>query len=181
MFHIETPLTPNKIRDLKVGDEVLLNGSIYTARDQAHKRIEFAILKKRKVPFPLEQQIIYYCGPTPTPPNKIIGSCGPTTSLRMDKYTPLLLKNGLKGMIGKGKRGEEVVEAIKKYKAVYFVALGGCGALLSTFVEEKEFVAYRELSVEAVWRLGVKNFPAIVAIDCCGRSIWSNNEKRTAF
>ena len=164
MIYIQTPLTLTKIRKLRVGDEVLLSGIIYTARDQAHRK---------KLPFSLNGQIIYYCGPTPTPPGKVIGSCGPTTSSRMDRFTPLLLKKGLKGMLGKGRRSEEVVRAIKKYKAIYFITFGGCGALLSTFVRRKELIAYPELGAEAVYRLDVENFPAIVAVDCYGKDIWS--------
>ncbi len=170
MIHLETPLTLTKIRKLRVGDEVLINGIIYTARDQAHIK---------KLPFPLKGQIIYYCGPAPTPPGKIIGSCGPTTSSRMDRFTPLLLKKGLKGMLGKGRRSEEVIRAIKKYKAIYLITFGGCGALLSTFVRRKELVAYPELGAEAVYRLDVENFPAIVAVDCYGKDIWSKNARKS--
>lgn len=172
MRHIETPLTLTKIRKLRVGDEVLLSGIIYTARDQAHKKLRDALLNKRKLPFSLQEQIIYYCGPTPTPPGKIIGSCGPTTSSRMDRFTPLLLKKGLKGMLGKGRRSEEVIRAIKKYKAIYLITFGGCGALLSSFVRRKELIAYPELGAEAVYRLDVQNFPAIVAVDSDGKNIW---------
>ena len=172
MIHLETPLTLTKVRKLRVGDEVLLNGIIYTARDQAHKRFKEALLNKRKLPFSFNKQAVYYCAPTPTLPGKIIGSCGPTTSSRMDRFTPLLLKKGLKGMLGKGRRSEEVIRAIKKYKAIYFVTLGGCGALLSTFVKRKELIAYPELGGEAVYRLDVVDFPAIVAVDCYGKYIW---------
>lgn len=163
MIHLETPLTLTKIRKLKAGDEVLLSGIIYTARDQAHRK---------NLPFSLQEKIIYYCGPTPTPPGRIIGSCGPTTSSRMDRFTPLLLKKGLKGMIGKGRRSEEVIQAIKRYKAIYFITFGGCGALLSTFVKKKELIAYPELGAEAVYRLDVQNFPTIVAVDSNGKNIW---------
>jgi fumarate hydratase subunit beta len=158
----------------KAGDAVLFSGVIYTARDQAHKRLAEAIRKGRKLPLSLSGQIIYYCGPTKTPPGRPIGSCGPTTSARMDEFTPDLLKIGLRGMIGKGSRSKEVAAAIKKYQAVYFLTYAGCGALLSRFVKSARPVAYKELGPEAIYRLEVQDFPLIVAIDSKGRSIYKN-------
>jgi len=161
-----------KIQNLKAGDELFYTGIIYTARDQAHKSLTEAIKKGEKLPFDLKDQIIYYCGPTKTPKGKIIGSCGPTTSSRMDEFTPLLLKGGLKGMIGKGNRSQEVINTIKKYKAIYFLTYSGCGALLSKFVEKAELIAFEDLGPEAIYRLEVKDFPLIVGIDSKGRSVY---------
>jgi fumarate hydratase subunit beta len=164
MKKINTPLTERAIMRLKSGDRVLLDGVIYTARDQAHKRLAEAIIRRGKLPFNLKGSIIYYCGPTKTPEGKIIGSCGPTTARRMDEFTPLLLKAGLRGMIGKGSRSKEVAEAIKKYKSVYFITYAGCGALLSKFVTDAKISAFKDLGPEAVYELKVKDFPLIVAI-----------------
>ena len=172
MKHIATPLTREAASTLKAGDWLLLNGTIFTARDQAHKRMFGAIKSGKKLPIDLRGQIIYYCGPTKTPPGKIIGSCGPTTSSRMDEFTPVLLKAGLTGMIGKGGRSPEVARAIKKYKAVYFVTHAGCGALLSTFVKKAAAVAYQDLGPEAIFKLEVENFPLIAAIDARGNNIY---------
>ena len=158
---------------LKVGEKINFSGILYTARDQAHKRLAEAIKKNKKLPIDLRGQIIYYCGPTKTPQGKIIGSCGPTTSSRMDEFTPILLKAGLKGMIGKGSRSKEVIAAIKKYKGVYFLTYAGCGALLSRYVKKARPVAYRDLGPEAIHRLEVKDFPLIVGIDSQGRSIYA--------
>ncbi len=161
-----------KIQNLKAGDTFFLSGIIYTARDQAHKRLVEAIKKGRRLPFDLKGRIIYYCGPTGTPKGKIIGSSGPTTSCRMDEFTPLLLKAGLKGMIGKGRRSKIVRQAIKKYKAVYFLAYAGCGALLSKYIKKVTPVAYKDLGPEAILKFEVKDFPLIVGIDSRGRSIY---------
>lgn len=169
---IKFPLEESKLKDLKVGEEVLLTGTIYTARDQAHRRLVEVIKKNKDLPINLEGAVIYYCGPTHALPGKIIGSCGPTTSSRVDGFTPLLLKAGLKGMIGKGRRSEAVRKAIKKYKAVYFLTYSGCGALLSNFVKRKELVAFEDLGPEAIYELEVEDFPLIVAIDSKGRSIY---------
>lgn len=171
-IRIETPLTDEVIEQLKVGDIVLINGYVYTARDAAHKRLVELIKNDAPLPIPLSGQIIYYVGPTPAPPGKVIGSAGPTTSSRMDPYTPLLLSLGLKGMIGKGKRSEEVKEAIRKYKAVYFIATGGAGALLSRHIVSVEEIAFSDLLAESIKRLFLKDFPAIVAIDCHGGNIF---------
>ena len=172
MINIESPLREEDTRLLKAGDEVLLSGIIYTARDQAHKRMTEEIKKGKKLPFDLKGQIIYYCGPTGTPRGKTIGSCGPTTSSRMDTFAPLLLKEGLGGMIGKGRRSQEVITAIKKYKSVYFLAPAGCGALLTKFIKRASLVAYRDLGPEQILKLEVKNFPLIVGIDTQGRNIY---------
>lgn len=161
-----------KFSDLKAGEQLCLTGVIYTARDQAHKRLVEAIKKHRKLPIDLKGAIIYYCGPARTPKGKVIGSCGPTTSSRMDAFTPALLKAGLKGMIGKGARSPEAAAAIKKYKAVYFLALAGCGALLAKYVKKATPVAYPELGPEAIYKLEVKDFPLIVGIDSKGKDIY---------
>ncbi len=166
----------DNISGLKCGEEVFFTGSFYTARDQAHRRFAQAINDKKRLPIDLGGAALYYCGPTATPKGKVIGSCGPTTSSRMDNFTPLLLKNGLKIMIGKGSRSKEVIDAIKKYKAVYFIAPAGCGALLSICVKKKTLVAYKDLGPEAVFRLEVKDFPLIVAIDTKGRNIYDKSE-----
>jgi len=172
MKRIKTPLEAKVLKSLKVGDMLLLNGVVYTARDQAHKRLLETIRKGKKLPLSLKGQIIYYCGSTKTPKKKTIGACGPTTSSRMDKFTPALLKVGLKGMVGKGRRSREVAAAIKKYKGVYFLTYAGCGALLSKFVKKVRPIAYRDLGPEAIRRLEVKDFPVIVAVDSRGRSIY---------
>jgi len=164
MQKIYTPLTKEVLKNLKAGKQVLLSGYIYTARDQAHKRIVELISKKKRLPLDLRNQIIYYCGPTKTPKGKVIGSCGPTTSSRMDKFTPMLLRAGLKGMIGKGNRSKEVTKVIKKHKAVYFLAPAGCGALLAKKVESVKVVAFSELGPEAIRKLKVIDFPLIVAV-----------------
>lgn len=166
MKKLSTPLSKKDILNLKKGDEILLNGEIYTARDQAHKRMA------KKIPFNIKNTVIYYCGPTKTPKGKVIGACGPTTSSRMDEFTPKLLKAGLLAMIGKGDRSPEVKSAIKKYKAVYFLTYAGCGALLTKYVKKATPVAYRDLGPEAIYKLQVKDFPLVVAIDSKGRSIY---------
>ena len=171
MSYIKTPLNNKDITNLKPGQEVFISGRIYTARDQAHKRLYQAVIKDGKPPLELKGRIIYYCGPTAAPKGKPIGSCGPTTSSRMDEFTPLLLKAGLKGMIGKGFRCKEVLAAIKKNKAVYFLTYAGCGALLAGYVKNKRTAAYQDLGPEAVYELEVLNFPAIVGIDCKGNTI----------
>lgn len=167
MKNIYFPLKDKDISGLKAGDEVLLNGYVYTARDQTHIRL-IKDIERGKLPFDLRGQVIYYAGPTPARPGKIIGSCGPTTACRMDAWTPRLLKAGLKGMIGKGRRSEEVIKAITEYKAVYFLAIGGAGAFLSKKILEAAPVAYKDLGTEAVYRLKLKDFPVIVGIDSKG-------------
>ena len=174
MQKIKIPLEKSEIERLKIGDKVLLSGVIYTARDQAHRRLVEALNKGQRLPINLRGQIIYYCGPTAKPRGKVIGSCGPTTSSRMDEFTPQLLKAGIKGMIGKGNRSKEVIRAIRKYKAVYFLTYAGCAALLSKYVKKAQPVAYQDLGPEAIYRLEVKDFPLIVGIDSRGRSIYKN-------
>lgn len=170
---IETPLNDETVEQLRAGNIVLLNGYVYTARDAAHKRLVELINNDAPLPFDIRGQVIYYVGPTPPPPGKVIGSAGPTTSSRMDIYTPLLLHVGLKGMIGKGQRNKDVIEAIKKYKAVYFLATGGAGALLSKLVVEVEEIAFPELGTESIKKLLLKDFPVIVAIDCYGGNVFN--------
>lgn len=172
MHKIKIPPEGGVIKGLKIGDAVLLSGVIYTARDQAHKRLAEAIKKSKRLPLDLKGQVIYYCGPTKTPKGKAIGACGPTTSSRMDEFTPLLLKAGLKGMIGKGRRSHEVIAAIKRYQGVYFLTYAGCGALLSKYVKKVTAVAYKDLGPEAILRLEVKDLPVIVGIDSKGRSVY---------
>ena len=166
------------MRQLKAGEELKFSGIIYTARDQAHKRLVEALKKGKKLPIDLKGAVIYYCGPTKTPPGKVIGSCGPTTSARMDKFTPELLKHGLMAMIGKGGRSEEVARAIKKYKAVYFLTFAGCGALLSKYIRRMALAAYKDLGPEAIYRLKVKDFPLIVGVDSHGISVYKNPKVR---
>ncbi len=172
---ISIPLKKSEIKNLKAGDEVLLNGIIYTARDQAHKRLVKDLGKGegKEIPFNIKGAVIYYCGPTARPKGNVIGSCGPTTSSRMDEFTPLLIKKGLTGMIGKGRRSKEIISAIKKHKAVYFRASAGCGALLSQYVISNRVVAFEDLGPEAICRLEVKNFPLMVGIDAKGKDIYS--------
>lgn len=177
-FKISTPLTKEAIKDLKIGDEVYLTGTIFTARDVAHKRLVDLIKKGRHIPIKLKGAVIYYAGPTPPPPRKAIGSCGPTTSSRMDAFTPSLLQLGLKGMIGKGDRSGEVRKAIKKYKAVYFLATGGIGALLSTKVKAATPILYKDLGPEAIFKLEVKDFPLIVGIDSKGRDVYDQVKRK---
>jgi fumarate hydratase subunit beta len=172
MKRINAPLDKDDITNLKTADKVLLSGIIYTARDQAHKRLAETIKQGKKPPIPLKSQVIYYCGPTGIPKGKIIGSCGPTTSSRMDGFSPTLLKAGLKGMIGKGSRSKEVISAIKKYRAVYFLTYAGCGALLSKYVKSAKAIVYKDLGPEAIYKLKVRDFPLIVGIDARGRSIY---------
>ncbi len=169
---ISPPLTEDVIVKLKAGDRVLITGVIYTGRDMAHKYMVDGHRKGEKLPFELEGQILYYTGPTPAPPGKPIGSAGPTTSFRMDKYTPYLLERGLKGMIGKGPRGQEVKDEIKKHKAIYFAAIGGAGALISKAIRRAEVIAYPELGTEAVMRLEVEDFPAVVVNDVHGGDLY---------
>ncbi|WP_245628127.1 Fe-S-containing hydro-lyase [Shouchella shacheensis] len=162
------PLTEENIQDLEAGDRVLLTGDVYAARDAAHKRLMELIEKKEELLIELQGEVIYYVGPTPAKPGQVVGSAGPTTSGRMDKYTPTLLSLGLKGMIGKGYRNEPVKKAIQEYNAVYFAAVGGSGALLSKTIQADEVVAYEDLGPEAIRRLTIKDFPVTVINDCQG-------------
>ncbi len=173
-LYIETPLTKEKTSQLHAGDYVYLSGIIYTARDAAHKRLYETFLKGEALPIDLQNTVIYYLGPTPAREGQVIGSAGPTTSSRMDKYTPLLLNNGLIGMIGKGKRTKEVIDAIVANKAVYFAAVGGAGALLSQCIKEAEVVAYDDLGTEAIRKLRVEKLPVIVVIDSQGNNLYDS-------
>lgn len=171
-INLNTPLGDEELAKLSVGDWVRLSGVIYGARDAAHRRLAQSILNGEELPFDLRGQVIYYVGPTPARPGRVIGACGPTTSYRMDTYTPVLLEQGLKGMIGKGKRSMAVRRAMQEHRAVYFVAVGGAGALLARRVISCEPVAYADLGPEAIFRLVVKDFPVIVANDIHGRDIY---------
>lgn len=171
-IRITTPLTQEKLRELKAGDAVLISGTVYTARDAAHKRMIETLEAGEELPFDIKNAVIYYAGPTPAKPGKVIGSCGPTTSGRMDAYAPKLIALGLTGMIGKGERTEEVVDAMKEYGSVYFGAIGGAGALIAKSVLSAEVVAYEDLGTEAVRRLEVRDFPAVVVIDAQGNNLY---------
>jgi len=173
MKKINTPLTKEDLKSLKSGDEVLLSGTIYVARDQAHKRLVSALSSGKKPPFDLRNAVIYYCGPTAAPKGRVIGSCGPTTASRMDAFTPALLNKGVAAMIGKGRRSKDVTAAIKRCRAVYFLAYAGCGALIAGFVKDAAPVAYKELGPEAIIKLEVKDLPLIVGIDSHGKDIYA--------
>ena len=163
--YIKAPIDDEVVNSLKAGDYVYITGTIYTARDAAHKRMYEAINNGESIPFELKNNIIYYLGPSPAREGQVIGSAGPTTSSRMDKYTPLLLEHGLKGMIGKGKRSNEVIKSMHKNNAVYFAAIGGAGALLSKCIKKAEVIAYDDLGTEAIRKLEVENLPTIVVIE----------------
>lgn len=171
-LNLDNPITDEIIESFSTGDIVLLSGTVYTARDAAHKRIVEAIEQGAPLPFELKGAAIYYTGPSPARECEIIGSCGPTSSARMDDYTPLLLEKGLKIMIGKGIRSSAVIDSMKKHKAVYLAAVGGAAVYLKQFITSSEVIAYPELGTEAVHRLTVKDLPAIVAIDCKGNDIY---------
>ncbi|AFM39222.1 hydro-lyase family enzyme, Fe-S type, tartrate/fumarate subfamily [Desulfosporosinus acidiphilus SJ4] len=171
-IRIETPLTKEKLKSLKAGDSVLISGVIYTGRDAAHKKMIEALAKGADLPFSVNDQIIYFVGPTPAKEGQVIGSAGPTTSGRMDAYSPTLIAEGLTGMIGKGLRSPEVIDAMKEHSAVYFGAIGGAGAIISKCIVSAEIIAYPELGTEAVRRLTVKDFPVIVVIDCYGNNLY---------
>ncbi len=174
---ITTPLSDEVIAGLRAGDRVLITGTLYTGRDMAHKYMVEGHQKGEPLPFDLAGQVLYYTGPTPAPPGRPIGSAGPTTSYRMDKYAPFLLDWGLKGMIGKGPRNAEVKEAIRKNKAVYLAAIGGAGALISKSIRKADVIAYPELGTEAVMRLEVVDFPAIVVNDVIGGDLYEQGVK----
>ncbi|MBE5941551.1 MAG: Fe-S-containing hydro-lyase [Lachnospiraceae bacterium] len=175
---INTPLKKEALEKLQAGDYVYISGVIYSARDAAHKRMYETMLDGKEIPMDLSDNIIYYLGPTPAKEGQVIGSAGPTTSSRMDKYTPLLLENGLNGMIGKGKRSKEVIDAIIKNKAVYFAAVGGAGALLSKCIKESEVIAYDDLGTEAIRKMRVEDFPVIVVIDSKGNNLYEMVENK---
>jgi len=173
---IQLPLTQEKVRELKAGDSCLLSGIIYTARDAAHKRLCALADQGKELPFPVKDATIYYVGPTPAKPGQAIGSAGPTTSYRMDAYSPTLIALGETGMIGKGKRGPEVIAAMREHGAVYFGAIGGCGALLSRCIKSAKVVAYEDLGAEAIRELVVENFPAVVIIDAEGNNLYETGK-----
>jgi fumarate hydratase subunit beta len=181
MISLQLPLKDEDILSLRAGDSVLLTGHLYTARDAAHKRLVELVDAGKPLPFDIKNETIYYVGPAPAPPGHAVGSAGPTTSYRMDAYTPKLLELGLKGMIGKGKRSDEVIEAIKKHSAVYLGATGGAAALISKSIISSEIVAYPDLGAEAIRRFTVKNFPVIVLIDCLGNNQYDIGKKQYAI
>ncbi|MCI5623232.1 MULTISPECIES: Fe-S-containing hydro-lyase [Anaerostipes] len=170
--HLNVPAAEEELQNLNSGDYVYLSGTIYTARDAAHKRMFDSLNNNEDIPVSLENQFVYYLGPTPAKEGQVIGSAGPTTSSRMDKYTPTMLEQGLKGMIGKGKRSPEVIDSIVKNKAVYFAAVGGAGALLSKCIKDSEVIAYDDLGTEAIRKLRVEDFPVIVVIDSHGHNLY---------
>ncbi|MBE6531718.1 MAG: Fe-S-containing hydro-lyase [Ruminococcaceae bacterium] len=169
---ITAPLTREVAKQLRAGDSCLISGVIYTARDAAHKRLCELVWSDKELPIDMKDTVIYFVGPTPAKPGQAIGSAGPTTSYRMDAYSPTLIAEGLTGMIGKGKRGPEVIAAMKEHGAVYFGAIGGCGALLSKCIKKAEVVAYDDLGAEAIRRLEVEDFPVIVIIDSQGNNLY---------
>jgi len=172
IIKVRTPLSAEFARSLRVGAEVEISGTIYTARDMAHKRLCGSIDSGAELPFTLEGAIIYFAGPTPARPGRVIGAIGPTTSSRMDAFSPRLIANGLRAMIGKGYRGDEVRDALKKYGAVHLSAIGGAGALLSKHIVSAEVIAYEDLGTEAIRKLDVVDLPAVVAYDCYGNSVY---------
>ena len=173
-INISAPLSRTEARKLRAGDSCLISGVIYTARDAAHKRLCELVAEGKELPLDIKDAVIYFVGPTPAKPGQAIGSAGPTTSYRMDAYSPTLIREGLTGMIGKGKRGPEVVAAMKEHGAVYFGAIGGCGALLSKCIKKAEVIAYDDLGAEAIRRLEVEDFPAIVIIDSQGNNLYES-------
>ncbi len=177
-LNIKSPLDETTVEKLRAGDQVFITGVIYAARDAAHKRLVETLDKGEKLPFDLTNQTIYYMGPTPAKPGQVIGSAGPTTSGRMDTYTPRLIAAGLRGMIGKGNRSQSVKDAIKKYKAVYFAAIGGAGALISKSIKKAEVIAYEDLGAEAIRRLEVENFPATVINDIYGGDLYEQGKAK---
>ena len=175
--HINTPLKKDKLVTLQAGDCVYITGKIYSARDAAHKRMLEAVMTGEDLPFSIKDNIIYYMGPSPAQSGQVIGSAGPTTASRMDKYTPRLLDMGLSGMIGKGTRGREVIDSMIKNKVVYFAATGGAGALLSKCIKESKVIVYDDLGTEAIHELYVEDFPVIVAIDSKGNNLYEMNSQ----
>ena len=175
-INITVPMTPETARTLKAGDSVLLSGVIYTARDAAHKRLCELAAQGKDLPLDVKDSVIYFVGPTPAKPGEVIGSAGPTTAYRMDAYSPTLIRLGLTGMIGKGKRSPEVIAAMKECGAVYFGAIGGCGALLSRCIKKAEIIAYEDLGAEAIRRLEVENFPVVVIIDSEGNNLYETGK-----
>jgi len=177
-YKLTMPLTDEDTEKLRIGDIVYLNGTMYTARDAAHKRLVDLIRDGKELPFDVKGSVIYFVGPTPPKPGNPIGSAGPTTSYRMDSYSPILIANGQKGMIGKGKRNQDVKDACIKHKAVYFGATGGAGALISQRIKEAEVIAYPELGPEAIRRIVVEDFPVTVVNDCHGGDLYEEGRKK---
>jgi fumarate hydratase subunit beta len=177
-LNIKAPMTIKDAENLKIGDNVLITGVMYTSRDAAHKRFVELLDKGEKLPFDPEGSIIYYVGPTPAPPGKPIGSAGPTTSYRMDTYAPRLIEVGMRASIGKGERNKDVVEAMKKHKAVYFAAIGGAAALVAQSIKKADIIAFEDLGAEAVRRIEVVDFPCIVAQDCYGGNMYEEGIKK---
>jgi len=175
---IQTPLTKEVVGSLRTGDMILLSGEVHTARDVAHRRLYEALMKGEALPIDLSKAVIFYAAPTPTPPGKVIGSIGPTTSYRMDFFTPKLIENGLQGMIGKGNRSPEVIAALQKYGAVYFGAIGGIAALSARCVKKVELIAYEDLGPEAIRKLTIIDFPAIVINDAYGNDLYAQVQKK---
>ncbi len=175
---ITLPLTDETVKELRAGDNILLNGVIYVGRDAAHKRMVETLDEGKPLPFDIKGQTIYYMGPAPARPGQVIGSAGPTTSGRMDTYSSRLMADGLKGMIGKGMRSQVVKDAVKEYKAVYLAAIGGAGALISKCIKKSEVIAYKELGAEAILRLEVENFPAIVINDIYGGDLYQEGKAK---
>jgi len=175
---VRLPLTDKTLEGLKAGDSILLSGTMYVGRDAAHKRMVEALDQGKPLPFDVKGQTIYFMGPSPARPGQPIGSAGPTTSGRMDSYSPRLIAEGLKGMIGKGMRSQEVKDAMKKYKAVYLAAIGGAGALISKTIKKSEVIAYKELGAEAVYRLEVEDFPATVVNDIYGSDLYQKGKAK---
>ena len=175
---LTTPVTEDEVEQMKIGDHVLITGVIYTARDAAHNRMIQALNEGKELPIDVKGQLIYYVGPTPTRPGKNAGAFGPTTSMRMDPFTPRMLEAGLKVCMGKGNRGPEVQEALKQYKAVYLMAVGGAAAMLSQYVKSIEVVAYEDLGTESIKRVEVEDFPAYVMDDCQGRDLLMEGRKQ---
>lgn len=178
VIRISTPLDDETVTQLKSGDNVLINGIIYTGRDAAHKRLVDLLARGESLPFDIAGQIIYFVGPTPARPGRPVGSAGPTTSYRMDAYSPKLIAQGLKGMIGKGARSQEVLEAIKKYKCLYLAAVGGAGALISQSIKRSEVIAYEDLGPEAIRKMEVEDFPAVVVNDVAGNDLYKEGIKQ---
>ncbi|MGJ7921997.1 Fe-S-containing hydro-lyase [Neobacillus sp. LXY-4] len=175
---LTTPLTYDQVKDLKAGDQVSITGVIYSARDAAHKNMVDELKSGQPMAIDVTDQVIYYAGPSPAKPGKAIGSCGPTTSGRMDAYSPTMLEQGLRGMIGKGPRSKEVIESMKKNGAVYFAAIGGAAALIADSIKKVDIVAYPELGPEAIRRMEIENYPCIVAVDCEGNDLYEIGVKK---
>jgi fumarate hydratase subunit beta len=178
VIDLKTPLTNEDVETLRAGDRVTISGTVYTARDAAHRRLIDLLEEGKDLPFPVEGQVIYYVGPSPAPPGRVIGAAGPTTSYRMDPYAPKLIALGLKGMIGKGKRSDEVKDAIIKHKAVYMAAIGGAGALMARAIKSARIVAYEDLGPEALRELEVEKLPAIVVNDTAGNDLYLEGREK---